>query len=187
MYSEEVPLSCKYFTKIRKSKNPARTTSMLLAMHESILQSWVESLLPDREVLSCDPSLGLASSWRQKPCAQMCWAQSIHMCHIQECSFWHWEGFPFSVPVWIAPTGCGGSALCPIQWALHCSWGSDTADGGCAHYSLWEGPFILPRQRNLEEESLLPLLHCRGQRNTVKLQMVMKNIHFSLWVVSRPD
>lgn len=51
---------------------------MLLDMHKSIPQSWMESLLP--EVLSCDPSLGLASSWRHKPCAQMCWAQSIHPC-----------------------------------------------------------------------------------------------------------
>lgn len=166
---------------------------MLLDMHKSIPQSWRDSLLPDGEVLSCDLSLGLASSWRQKPCAQMCWAQSIHVCHRQEweSSFWHWEGFPFSISFWIAPTGCGGSASCHIQWTLQC-WSPHEAMTALmvgvhiVHY--WEGPFFFPpRQSNLEEESLLPPLHCRGQRNTVKLQMIPENFHFSLQVVSRAD
>lgn len=119
---------------------------MLLEVHESIPQSWMESLLPDREVLSCDPSLGLASSCRQKPCAHMCWAQSIHVCHRQE-----WENilalgrFSFLCPLlncshwlrWICVVPY------PVDSSVLVSSWSSTDGVHIIHY--WEGPFSFPQ------------------------------------------
>lgn len=119
---------------------------MLLDVHESIPQSWMESLLPDREVLSCDPSLGLASSCRQKPCAHMCWAQSIHVCHRQE-----WENilalgrFSFLCPLlncshwlrWICVVPY------PVDSSVLVSSWSSTDGVHIIHY--WEGPFSFPQ------------------------------------------
>lgn len=167
---------------------------MLLDMHESIPQSWMESLLPDGEVLSCDPSLGLASSWRHKPCAQMCWAQSIHPCVPQtgvgeqffgtERVFLpqsHFELLPLAVVDLHCAVSSGHFSAGLVLRQRQCWWWV------CTLFITEKDLFFVCSQRNLEEESLLPLLHCRSQRNTVKLWMVIENIHFSLWVVSRAD
>lgn len=124
---------------------------MLLDVHKSIPQSWMESLLPDREVLSCDPAWGSpapAGTNLVLRCAEL--SPSIHLCHRQEweSSFWHEEGFHFSIPFGTAPTGWGGSALCHIQWTLLC-WSPLEAVTvlmvGVHVIHYWEEPFSSPQ------------------------------------------
>lgn len=189
MYCEEVPLSCKYFTKIRQRK----------VLPEPHLCFWTCIRASHRaEGILCSP---MEKCWVVTPawgspapggrnlvlrCAEL----NPSMCATDRSGravFGTERAFLSQSPselLWwicIVPYPVDSSVLVS-------SWGNDGADGRSAHSSLLRRTFFFPpRQSNLEEESLLPPLHCRGQRNTVKLQMVPENFHFSLRVVSRAD
>ena len=180
-------------------------------MHKSIPRSWKVSLLPNGEVLTCYPSLILAGSWRQKPCAQMCWS-SVHPC-VPQIGVWEWffatrRSFLFQSPFELLPLSVVDLHRPHRRPLITLNMSPDPGDNTVlvsssrssqkqrrcwrsTHPCLFvtEKDVFFPRERNPEEKSLLPLLHCRGQRETVQLWilMVRENIHLSLWVVSRTD
>lgn len=163
------------------------------------------------EGLSCYPNLELASSWRQKPCAQMCWSSvhpSVTQTWVQELFFEMREDFLFQLPIVLPLLAVLGLQHSPESpWSLkHVStfrecFITDLKKQWFEHNGLIMWTLMLSHdQKNNKKkancyllvkeilrQNLLPLLHCRGQRKTVQQWhiIVTYDIPFSLWVVLR--
>lgn len=145
MYCEEVPLSCKYFTKIRKRKalpephlcfwTCRRAGWSLCSLTEKcwvVTPVWSLPVPGERNLVLRSAELS-PSMWATDRSGRAAFGtrRAFLSPFLLNCSHWLW-------------------CTCTVPYPGHSSvlgspWGSDSADDGCAHYSSLTRTFFSPQ------------------------------------------